>query len=687
MGNKTLKHTYQQKKEFEACDGNAIEYAVSQIQQCYNQLLKLNAHLIRARIRNRFIQHLEVSNMALSQLNTEQRNFKKNYTEGRKILENEFGKSMRYKSIRELAGKESGLVLKDLKPVWLMSPLSVSDSLPIDAAYFDVVIFDEASQITLEEGIPSLYRAPQTIIVGDDKQMPPTNFFSAKAEDPDDLEKLSTEDDDETLSNDADSLLVQGSRKLNSVMLGWHYRSRYETLISYSNHAFYEASLLTIPDRVVHHQEKAAIEINSSEEAVKFADALYDRSISFHFHTNSIYEKRSNLQEAAYIANLVRELLKRKVTESIGIVAFSQEQQNTIEDALTALAAEDKEFEQLLEEAYSRTENDQYVGLIVKNLENIQGDERDIIIMSVCYGPDTRKKMIMNFGPINRKGGEKRLNVIFSRAKKHMAVISSIKHHYITNEYNEGANYFKRFLNYAEQVSSGNMAMARTILDSLVLRKDGKENNRASVVVQQIKEALTKEGYDVVASVGQSSFKCSLAVRVKKEDEVYTLGVLIDDDYHYANGNLLEQYFQRPAILKDFGWRTISVFTKDWLHQPQKVLDQVRKRIFEEQKTEMMESLSAAYTETIIQDSEINPASAQSATGLYDALEYTTLTYAEGTSNKFWAAAIDGQKLIIRFGRIGTKGQTQIKTFESIEAAQAEKEKMIKEKLGKGYAY
>ena len=119
---------------------------------------------------------MALSNAASSQLNTEQRVFKKQYTEGRKVLENEFAKSMRYKSIRELAGKESGLVLRDLKPVWLMSPLSVSDSLPVDAKYFDVVIFDEASQITLEEGIPSLYRAPQTIIVGDDKQMPPLTF-------------------------------------------------------------------------------------------------------------------------------------------------------------------------------------------------------------------------------------------------------------------------------------------------------------------------------------------------------------------------------------------------------------------------------------------------------------------------------------------------------------------------------
>lgn len=279
-------------------------------------------------------------------------------------------------------------------------------------------------------------------------------------------------------------------------MLGWHYRSRYETLISYSNHAFYDAALLTIPDKTVHHTNKGVIEISQADDAIKSADSLYDRSISFHFHPNSIYEKRNNADEANYIAQLVRELLKRKVPDSIDIVAFSQEQQHTIENALTMLAVSDKEFEQQLEEAYNRTEDDQFVGLFVKNLENVQGDERDIIIMSFCYGFDSHKKMIMNFGPVNKKGGEKRLNVIFSCAKKHMAIVSSIRHFNITNEYNEGANYFKHFLHYAELVSNSNMTMARTVLDSLVLNKNkGSAVSNNSVVVKEIKSELEKIGY------------------------------------------------------------------------------------------------------------------------------------------------------------------------------------------------
>ena len=697
MAQKTVEQYYLQHRTFADIDMQAIEKAVQTIRHCYKELLKLNAQFIRANIRSEFLAHIDLSNTAPSQLNAAQKLFKKNYNEGRKILENEFGKSMRYKSIRELSAKESGLVLKDIKPVWLMSPLSVSDSLPLDTHFFDVVIFDEASQITLEEGIPSLYRSPQTIIVGDDKQMPPTNFFTAKAEDPDDLEAFGDEDGGELLSADADSLLVQGARKLDSTMLSWHYRSRYETLISYSNHAFYEANLLTIPDRTIHQKERAAIEAAKPEDAAQYADALFDRSISFHFHPNSVYEKRNNLDEANYIAHLVRELLKRRIKESIGIVAFSQEQQGTIEDALTSLAAADKEFELLLEEAYTRTEDEQFTGLIIKNLENIQGDERDIIILSVCYGFDAKKKMLMNFGPVNKKGGEKRLNVIFSRAKKHMAVISSVKYNNITNEYNEGANYFRRFLHYAESVSTGNMKMARAILDGLVINKHKAEQPKAEhIVMKEIKAQLLESGYESESQVGQSDFKASLAVKAKKDDADYTLSILIDDDKHYSNNNLLEQYYQRPAILRSFGWRTMHVFTKDWLNDPKMVMRRILERIKEEPQANaapeiteedflMPAAESGNPQATMPEDTEAKLFIAANAPTGYDHLPFARLTFTDSSSNKFWEAATDDEKLVVRYGRIGTKGQVQIKTFPTTAAAEKERQKLIKEKESKGY--
>lgn len=687
IAQKTLKTFLQQHASFASIDFEKVDHAVAEIKKNYQRLLKLNALHIRATIRQKFSHHVEISNTVLSQLDNEQKNFKKAYTEGRKIVENEFGKTIRFKSIRELSAKESGLVLKDLKPVWMMSPLSVSDSLPLEKQFFDVVIFDEASQITLEEGIPALYRSPQTIIVGDDKQMPPTNFFTSKAEDPDDIETAHV-DDDILLSEEADSLLTQGARKLNSSMLSWHYRSRYETLISYSNHAFYKAGLLTIPDRTIHHSKKQAIEVSSAEQAKNYVDCLYDRSISFHFMTNSLYEKRSNRDEANYIAHLVRALLQRNVKETIGIVAFSQEQQTTIGDALTELAEKDKDFELLLEEAYNRTEDEQFTGLIVKNLENIQGDERDIIIMSVCYGFDARKKMIMNFGPINKKGGEKRLNVIFSRAKRHMAVISSIKHHNITNEYNEGANYFKRFLQYAENVSAGNMQIARSVLDGLIIQEKEKHaDNTTSIVAKQVKEELTKRGYEVMEQVGQSDFKCHLAIKKNNNDREFSLSILIDDDKHYNNKNLIEQYYQRPGILQAFGWKTLNIFVKDWLQQPGKMTALIIKKLNEtlsnDAEQEAKQSKGDENYSITVQESNVTNPSYSLPT---EEIVYDRLVFKDEKSDKFWETALQENKILIRFGKTGSRGQTQVKSFADADTAIREKEKMIAEKLKNGYA-
>lgn len=576
MAHKALQSVFDRHPGFASTHHASLQQAVKEIAQTYQQLLHLNSDYIRATRRQQFLKRYALGNTAASQLSAEQKQLKKIYAEGRRLLEHEMSKTMRFRSIREMASNESGVVLRDIKPVWLMSPLSVSDSLPLDIRSFDVVIFDEASQIPLEEGIPALFRAPQAIIVGDDKQMPPANFFGNGATDPDDLDTFEGESEADILGEDADSLLAQGSRKLHSTMLSWHYRSRYETLISYSNHAFYGGGLLTIPDRVIQHHDQPGIEVQLPEEGSATAQRLLHNSISFHYLPNSIYEERCNLQEADYIAHMVKQLLLDNVKESIGIVAFSQEQQSAIEDAIASLTAADRSFEAALEIAVNRSEEGQYTGLFVKNLENVQGDERDIIIISICYGHNRQGKMLMNFGPVNRRGGEKRLNVIFSRAKKHMAVISSIKHHHITNEHNDGARYFKRFLHYAEMVSTGRMEQARNILDSLLPPESNGQHQDAdtlSVTIQQVKSALQDAGFTVDEAVGQSSFRCTLAVKRHADDRYYSLGILMDDEQHYRNNNLVEQYYQRPAILQAFGWKVAHVYAKDWLANRSRVMN------------------------------------------------------------------------------------------------------------------
>ncbi len=388
---------------------------MEQLDKDYREWLAQNSRCIRAAVRRKFLDHVSVSSMPASQLDAEQKAFKKLYAAGRRELEHEFGKTIRFKSIRDLAANGTGAVVRDLKPIWLMSPLSVSDTLPLDPSAFDVVIFDEASQIPLEEAIPALYRSHQVIVVGDEMQLPPTRFFTTARGDDD---TIFVEEEGERIEVDlgSESFLTQSATNLPSTLLAWHYRSRYESLISFSNAAFYSGNLFTIPDLKRSTPDQAEPGFAGEEHWDACVDAILGRSISFHFIENGVYENRRNQAEAAHIAQLVGGLLARKTGSSIGVVAFSEAQQGEIEDALSQLALEDSAFAARLEAEYVREENDQYCGLFVKNLENVQGDERDIIIMSVCYARDLTGRMLMNFGPINQRGGEKRLNVIFSRA-------------------------------------------------------------------------------------------------------------------------------------------------------------------------------------------------------------------------------------------------------------------------------
>lgn len=688
IAEKNLKEIYTANKDFHRTEATDIKNSIHKLRHAYDKLYEINATYIRAKIRKRFNDNILLSTSSVAGLSSEEREFKKVYTEGRKIIEHEFNKSMRYRSIRDLASKESGKVIQDLKPIWLMSPLSVSDTLPLNPEHFDVVIFDEASQITLEEGIPPLFRGKQTIIVGDEMQMPPTNFFGsvAPAEDED-----YSDDENESMQIDADSLLTQGVRKLQDVMLGWHYRSKFESLISFSNAAFYNRSLLTIPDQTTPLENLTEIKASASEDAIENFDVLGNRSISFHHMEHGVYVKRTNTAEAEYIAQLVKKLILSDKKQSIGVVAFSQEQQYEIENALIRFGASDKDFEVKLEEEYQRQEDGQFVGLFVKNLENVQGDERDVIIMSVCYGYDPNKRMIMNFGPINRKGGEKRLNVIFSRAKKHMAIISSIKYTDIKNEYNEGANYFRKFLQYAESVSRGEIKSANQTLDGL-----SKNNivdttiNATNPVVLGIANELSKLGYTTDLNVGQSYFRCSIGVRGK--DNTYCLGILVDTVDHYNNNNLLEQYVLRPSILKSFNWNVIQVYTKDWLQQSEKVMEQIKKAL----EGEVEEELPIIQKSFVPIENKLLVEVIPSVPVIEDKKEeninvneipFKRFYFKDGSSDKFWEIAQDEHRMIVRFGKTGTKGQENVKTFESQELTKSEVEKLIQQKIKKGYTF
>lgn len=564
-----LERTFRANRPLARFDQDALERRRAQLREHYDAWLAINARFVCERVRARFLERVRMSLLPAAQLTDEQKELKKIYNAGRRVLEREFKKVMRHRSIRELSQGESGTVLYDLKPIWLMSPLSISDTIPLEEQRFDVVIFDEASQIPLEEAVPAVFRAPQMIVVGDEMQLPPTTFFAGKRDDD------AVDDGEAHYDLDADSFLSHAARRLPSTMLGWHYRSRSEGLIRFSNHAFYGGKLLTVPDRT-REKSRPPIEVTDTTQGEANAALVVDRAISFH-KLNGLYEARRNADEATYIAELVRGLLRANSGHSIGIVAFSEAQQDEIETALQRLARTDEDFARMLDAEIEREQDGQMVGLFVKNLENVQGDERDVIILSICYAPAPNGKMRMNFGPINKGGGHKRLNVVFSRAKRHMAVVSSVYHTAITNEYNDGAQCFRRYLHYAAAMSRGDVETASVVTHALTRADAAEKKGGQHPVVEQLERALTERGYLTARGVGTSGFTVDLAIR-RPADEQFVLGVLVDTERHYAGANVMERYHTRPAVLEAFDWHVEWVLAKDWLEDPARRVDQLEAR-------------------------------------------------------------------------------------------------------------
>ncbi len=547
-----------------------LDDTVRRLLDAYRDLLDANAAVVLGRSRRRFARNAAFSEASMAGRGEEDKRRSRSYAAGRRLLEREFNKKMRFRPIRELAAGDSGLVVRDLKPVWLMSPISVSTTLPLDDDLFDVVVFDEASQIPVEDAVPTLHRARQAIVVGDRMQLPPTRFFSATADGEDDLQI----DDGGlglSISLDADSFLTQADQSFDSMMLSWHYRSRSENLISFSNTAFYGGRLATVPDRGFPARSRPPITATNPEDARTNLAAALDRPVSFHHIETGVYGDRRNEAEADYVAELVRSLLAAGNRMTIGIAAFSEAQQTAIEDALAELALNDAAFAIALEEETERVEDGEFVGLFVKNLENVQGDERDIIIMSVCYAPAADGRMRMNFGPINQAGGERRLNVIFSRSRRHMMIVSTIKGPQITNTHNDGAASLARFLSFAEAECRGDQVASAASLAAFGRRPFGGTADRpGSAVARSLAAALTECGWEVDLDVGRSVFTIDAAVR---GDGGYLLGVMIDPGEESANATA--RLVADAGVLAAFGWPVTRVFISEWLLAPARVTDRI----------------------------------------------------------------------------------------------------------------
>jgi predicted DNA-binding WGR domain protein len=650
-----------------------------------------NASVISATLHSSFRDHVKRSTTSVTQLDSDGKRFKKRYSTGRRELEHEFGKSMRFKSIRELAGGDTGAVVNDLKPIWLMSPLSVSDTLPLEPDLFDVVVFDEASQIPTEEAIPALCRAAQVIVVGDEMQLPPTSFFSTAIEE-DDMQIIAEEEGEKiAIILDADSLLSQAARNLPATMLAWHYRSRSEALISFSNAAFYDGRLVTIPDQSVIKAESAEISVRSEDVRAAKAGAarVLQRPITFHHVSDGFYEKRANAPEACYIAHMVRDLLFEETGLSVGIVAFSEAQQTEIESALEQLAAGDSSFAARLEQEYVREDDGQFNGLFVKNLENVQGDERDIMILSICYAPGRDGRMAMNFGPINQRGGEKRLNVIFSRAKHHMALVSTIYPEAITNTHNDGARALRTFLSFAQAQSAGAGEHAQAVLATVNPNAERVflRNQSTDPLRHAIAEQLRLRGHEVHEDVGSAAFRCDLAV-VDPESGNYALAVLLDGGKRDTVDQVIERFVFQPGILKAFGWRVIDIPSTDWLKDGNAVIEAIEAALTgngdQDGDDDPYDSLPPPLPTVPVSVSRTKPA-VEKAAGEAGSAKFNEFHFTEGSSNKFWKVAVSGCEMIVIFGRIGTKGSTVTKVFESEDRAKREANKLVLEKTRKGY--
>ncbi len=464
-------------------------------------------------------------------------------TQGRNSQHSELGillRSIRSRgrgmSIRQLFDQIPDL-LPRLKPCMLMSPLSVAQFLDLDHLQYDLVIFDEASQMPTSEAVGAMARGKHVIVVGDPKQMPPTSFFSTGAVDEDNLEL----EDLESILDDCQALAMP------SRYLRWHYRSKHESLIAFSNTKYYDNSLLTYPSP----------DDLSHKVTYEHVEGYYDKGKS-----------RQNVAEAnAIVAEVLRRLRDPQLRQlSIGIVTFSQVQQNLIEDKLQDIFAlpENRELEVL---AYESEES-----LFVKNLENVQGDERDVILFSIAYGPDQQGKISLNFGPLNREGGWRRLNVAVSRARYEMKVFSTLKADQIdlARSSAEGVAGLKAFLEFAQK---GRSALPVARKEDLI-----REVSLIDSIADKLRE---KGGYEIDTHVGSSGYRIDMAVRHPDKESVYLASIICDGEQYALHSSLRDREVTQPAVLKILGWDILRFWVMDWVHEPEQTVDRLLKALDE----------------------------------------------------------------------------------------------------------
>ena len=446
------------------------------------------------------------------------------------ILKRELGKQRRIMPIRKLF-REIPYLLLTLKPCLMMSPLSVSLFLEAETYQFDTVIFDEASQVCTENAIGAISRGKQVIIAGDSKQLPPTNFFSASISANDDFDT----DDDEYYDTDAYESILDEAVLLSERTLLWHYRSRHEDLIAFSNTKIYRNNLITFPANI---------------------DKVADNGVEYIFVRNGIYDrggKKGNVNEARKVSEMVFEHFRKHPKRSLGVIAFGEVQQLAIDTAIREMRLRNLNFESFFKE-------DSDEPFFIKNLENVQGDERDTIIFSIGYARDAAGVFRMNFGPLSNSGGERRLNVAITRAKYNVKLIGSIMPTDIDIDRisSDGPKLLRAYIDYA---INGAESLVRAVTEFDVTEHD-------SPFEKAVYNYLDRKGYKVATQVGCSGYKIDMAVKHPKLSGVYVLGIECDGAAYHSARTARERDRLRQEVLENIGWKIYRIWSTDWIKDP-----------------------------------------------------------------------------------------------------------------------
>ncbi len=452
-------------------------------------------------------------------------------------------------SLRKLFDSIPNL-LPRMCPCMLMSPISVAQYFEAGTDKFDLVIFDEASQMPTCDAVGAIARGSSVIVVGDPKQMPPTNFFTTQQVDEDNLDK----EDLESILDDCLAL------SMPSRYLLWHYRSKHESLIAFSNTKYYDNKLLTFPSP----------DDLTNKVTYTHVEGFYDRGKTKH-----------NRAEAEAIVNeIVRRLKHPELSKrSIGVVTFSSVQQLLIDDMLTDVFKKNPHYEKLLLESAEP--------IFIKNLENVQGDERDVILFSVGYGPDKEGKVTLNFGPLNRDGGWRRLNVAVSRARYEMKVYSTLRADQIdlARTPAEGVAGLKAFLEYAEKGKAIFEAKTRTI------------PIQPNPLIEHIATRIKSLGYQVHTNIGSSGYRIDIGIVNKANPDEYILGVLCDGHNYKAAKTAKDREIVQIDVLKLLGWNILQIWSVEWWENPDRVLLQLQDAIATIENQGQLETMTGQIAE------------------------------------------------------------------------------------------